>query len=90
MWSPNVICVIKWYNKDSDEQGPEMRGLLSQVDDETGRHCVDENAYTWHKVEWSLWQEQWQGVCAHSCSAPVTVYTWTEVQQKEWRTDGKA
>ena len=32
-------------NKDSDEQGPEMRGLLSQVDDETGSYCVDENVY---------------------------------------------
>ena len=45
MWSSNVTCLTKCHSNDSDEQGPEMRGLLSQVDDETGRHCVDENAY---------------------------------------------
>ena len=88
IYPPSVICVTKWYNNDLDEQGPEMRGLLSQVDDETGRHCVDENAYAYHKVVWTLWQEQWQDVCAHS--APVAVYTWTEVQWKEWMVDDKA
>ena len=39
----------------TNEQGPERRGLLSQVDDETGRHCVDENAHLWYKVAWALW-----------------------------------
>ena len=30
MCPPNVICLIKWYNNDLDEQGPERRGLLTQ------------------------------------------------------------
>ena len=77
MQSLNGICLIKWYNNNLDEQGSERRGLLSQIDDETGSHCVNENAYAWHKVVGTLWQEQWQGVCV--CSAPVAVYTWTEV-----------
>ena len=45
MQSLNGICLIKWYNNNLDEQGSERRGLLSQIDDETGSHCVNENAY---------------------------------------------
>ena len=40
------LCVTKWYNNDnSDEQRPERRGIMSQLCDESGRHCVYENAY---------------------------------------------
>ena len=45
IYPPSVICVTKWYNNDLDEQGLGSRGLLSQIGDETGSYCVDENAY---------------------------------------------
>ena len=50
MWPSNVICLIKWYNNGPNEQELEKRGLLTQVDDETGRHYIDENAH--HDIKW--------------------------------------
>ena len=40
------LCVTKWYNNEPVEQGPERKGMPPQLYDETGRHCVDENAHS--------------------------------------------